>query len=74
MTKDFGKVAVLMGGWSAERAVSLKSGKAVLEALLSQGVNAVGIDAGRDIAGKLSGFDRVFNIFLDILFHQKTGG
>ncbi len=62
MTVNFGKVAVLMGGWSAERAVSLKSGKAVLEALQAQGVNAVGIDAGRDIAGKLSGFDRVFNI------------
>jgi D-alanine-D-alanine ligase len=59
---NFGKVAVLMGGWSAERAVSLKSGKAVLDALLSQGVNAVGIDAGRDIASKLGGFDRVFNI------------
>ncbi|HEX5637195.1 MAG TPA: D-alanine--D-alanine ligase, partial [Gammaproteobacteria bacterium] len=51
-----------MGGWSAERAVSLKSGKAVLDALVSQGVNAVGVDVGRDIAGKLSGFDRVFNI------------
>jgi D-alanine-D-alanine ligase len=51
-----------MGGWSAERAVSLKSGKAVLDALLAQGVNAVGIDAGRDIAEKLKGYDRVFNI------------
>jgi len=59
---NFGKVAVLMGGWSAERAVSLKSGKAVLDALLSQGVNAVGIDVSRDIASQLKGFDRVFNI------------
>ncbi|MDQ1363126.1 MAG: D-alanine-D-alanine ligase [Pseudomonadota bacterium] len=62
MTNKFGKVAVLMGGWSAERAVSLKSGKAVLDALVSQGVNAVGIDVGRDIASQLKGFDRVFNI------------
>lgn len=32
----FGKVAVLMGGWSAERAVSLNSGQAVLTALQTQ--------------------------------------
>mgnify|MGYP000211066797 CR=1 FL=1 len=31
--QDFGKVAVLMGGWSAEREISLKSGAAVLAAL-----------------------------------------
>ena len=41
----FGKVAVLYGGTSAEREVSLDSGEAVLAALLRQGVNAVGIDA-----------------------------
>ena len=62
MSAGLGKVAVLMGGWSAERAVSLNSGNAVLQSLLSQGVNAVGVDVGRDIASKLSGFDRVFNI------------
>ncbi|TNF37899.1 MAG: D-alanine--D-alanine ligase [Gammaproteobacteria bacterium] len=60
--KQFGKVAVLMGGWSAEREVSLKSGKAVMDALLNKGVNAVAIDANRDIHHHLSGFDRVFNI------------
>ena len=43
---DFGKVAVLMGGRSAERAVSLDGGKAVLESLQRSAVNAVGIDAG----------------------------
>jgi len=42
--KDFGRVAVLMGGWSAERPVSLQSGQAVLDALLRQGINAFGID------------------------------
>ena len=37
---DFGKVAVMMGGKSAEREVSLKSGAAVLAALRSNGVDA----------------------------------
>ena len=46
--QSFGKVAVLMGGWSAERAVSLKSGAAVLKALQSRGVDAHGIDVQRD--------------------------
>ena len=60
----FGKVAVLMGGWSAEREVSLKSGKAVLEALLSRGVDAHGIDVDRNIIQTLQAghYDRVFNI------------
>lgn len=43
MTRDvkaFGKVAVLMGGWSGEREVSLMSGQGVLDALLSKGVDA----------------------------------
>ena len=42
----FGKVAVLMGGWSAERAVSLVSGQAVLRALQARSVDAHGIDVG----------------------------
>lgn len=60
----FGRVAVLMGGWAAERDVSLVSGQAVLEGLLKRGVDAHGIDAGRDVLGVLSGgdFDRVFNV------------
>lgn len=44
------KIGVLMGGLSAEREVSLNSGKAVHQALLSQGFNAVAIDVGRDLA------------------------
>ena len=39
----FGRVAVLMGGWAAERDVSLVSGQAVLEGLLRRGVDAHGI-------------------------------
>src|SRR5499427_2886199 len=43
-------VAVLMGGWSAEREVSLCSGKACAEALEQQGYRVTRIDVGRDIA------------------------
>jgi len=61
---DFGRVAVLMGGWAAEREVSLVSGKAVLDVLLRRGVDAHGIDVGRDVLSVLAAgrFDRVFNI------------
>ena len=41
----FGKVAVLMGGTAAERIISLRSGEAVYQALLQQGIDAVRIDA-----------------------------
>ena len=48
--KAFGKVGVLLGGRSAEREVSLKSGAAVLAALLRQGVDAHAFDpAERDL-------------------------
>jgi D-alanine-D-alanine ligase len=43
---NFGKVAVLLGGRSAEREVSLKSGSMVLNALKSRGVNALPFDPG----------------------------
>ncbi len=61
----FGKVAVLMGGSSAEREVSLRSGDAVLGALLAKGVNAVAVDAGSaDFVPQLQAgaFDCAFNI------------
>jgi len=48
------KIGVLMGGLSAEREVSLKSGAAVHRALLARGYNAVVIDVGRDLAGRLA--------------------
>ena len=59
-----GKVAVLMGGLSAEREISLMSGNAVLAALKSQGVDVHGIDVDENIVTELAegGFDRVFNI------------
>ncbi|MET0117547.1 MAG: D-alanine--D-alanine ligase [Sedimenticola sp.] len=67
---DFGKVAVLMGGDSAEREVSLNSGNAVLEGLCRKGVDAHGIDAGPDVLDQLAAgkFDRVF-----IVLHGRGG-
>jgi len=56
-------VAVLMGGWSAERDVSLASGKGIVEALQSLGHRVTAIDMGRDVAAKLAETkpDIVFN-------------
>jgi D-alanine-D-alanine ligase len=62
--KDFGRVAVLLGGWAPEREVSLVSGAAVLQSLQKQGVDAHGVDLSRERLLKLKGegFDRVFNV------------
>jgi len=67
---DFGKVAVLMGGRSSEREVSLMSGSGVLKALQSQGVNAHAFDpAERDLSElKRKGFKRCF-----IALHGRFG-
>lgn len=67
---DFGRVAVLMGGLSAEREVSLVSGEAVLDGLLRQGVDAHGVDVGSDIVSHLleGDFDRAF-----IVLHGRGG-
>lgn len=59
--KDFGKVAVLMGGDSAERAVSLKSGAAVLNALKRQSVDAEAFDPKEQALTALTQYQRVFN-------------
>jgi D-alanine-D-alanine ligase len=61
---EFGRVAVAMGGASAEREISLNSGNAVLNALVEQGVNAVAVDIGNDPISALltEQYDRVFNI------------
>jgi D-alanine-D-alanine ligase len=70
MTYEFGKVAVLFGGNSAERDVSLHSGQAVLDALLAQNINAHGIDPKTyDVAQlKKDQFDRAF-----IVLHGRGG-
>lgn len=60
--KDFGRVAVLMGGESSEREVSLMTGNNVLAALKDLGVDAVDIDVKGDITQRLAseGIDRAF--------------
>ena len=67
---SFGKVAVLMGGLSAEREISLMSGQGVLQALRSQGVDAHAFDpAERDLSAlKKDGFSRCF-----IALHGRFG-
>lgn len=68
--QDFGKVAVLMGGQSAERTISLESGRAVTTALNNAGVNAHEIDFGKETFNRLvnDDFDRVF-----IALHGRGG-
>ena len=68
--RDFGKVAVLMGGKSAEREVSLMSGSGVLKALQSKGVDAHAFDpAERDLSElKRKGVKRCF-----IALHGRFG-
>ena len=67
---DFGKVAVLMGGPSAEREISLLSGNAVLGALRSKGVDAHAFDPAQRPLYELAsaGFSRVF-----IALHGRFG-
>ena len=62
--EEFGRVAVMMGGDAAERPVSLKSGNAVYEAMLRQGIDAIAIDVTGSPIEALAGhrIDRVFNI------------
>lgn len=65
-----GRVAVLMGGWSAERPISIKSGLAVTHALLAQGVDAVACDVKclDDLIAVTKEYDRAF-----IALHGRWG-
>ncbi|NKN32363.1 D-alanine--D-alanine ligase [Marichromatium bheemlicum] len=67
---EFGRVAVLLGGAAAEREISLKSGRAVLEALRRQGVDAEPIDPEADVLERLraGGFARAF-----VVLHGRGG-
>jgi D-alanine-D-alanine ligase len=69
-SRDFGRVAVLMGGRSAEREVSLMSGQGVLQALRSQGVDAQAFDPAERPLDELrrEGVSRVF-----IALHGRYG-
>ena len=69
--REFGRVAILMGGWSAEREISLMSGQAVLRALEQRGVDAHAVDADRKtVVQQLAagGFDRAF-----VALHGRGG-
>lgn len=68
--RAFGRVAVLMGGWSGEREVSLWSGQAVHAALLARGVDAQAVDLDREQLLRLGteGYARAFNVM------HGTGG
>ena len=65
---SFGNVAVLYGGESAEREISLQSGQAILSALQAKGVSAQGLDCSGDYLPELEGYDRVF-----IALHGRGG-
>jgi len=68
--QDFGRVAVLYGGISSEREISIKSGLCVLHALQEAGVNVFGIDVGQNFIYKLTSerIDRAF-----IMLHGAFG-
>jgi D-alanine-D-alanine ligase len=66
--RKFGRVAVLFGGTAAERAISLISGTAVLEALQAAGVNAEKFDPAERNIAEISEFDRAF-----IVLHGRGG-
>ena len=67
---NFGRVGVLLGGRSSEREISLMSGRAVLQALRSRGVDAIAFDPGLQTVSELeqARFDRVF-----IALHGRFG-
>lgn len=65
---DFGKVAVLFGGTSAEREVSLNSGSRVLAALQGQGIDVHAFDPATQTLDDLKGYDRAF-----IALHGRHG-
>lgn len=67
MTKH---VAVLMGGWSAEREVSLRSGQACADALTRLGYRVTPLDAGRDVAAALTAIKP--DVALNVL-HGRPG-
>jgi D-alanine-D-alanine ligase len=54
MTRKYNHVAVLMGGWSAEREVSLSSGAGCVAALREAGYQVTEVDVGRDLAARLT--------------------
>ena len=74
LLEKFGKVGVLMGGYSSEREISLKSGKAILKALKEEGCRAIGVDIVDSDINKI--MDTILNAQIDTAFialHGKLG-
>ncbi|VAW99163.1 D-alanine--D-alanine ligase [hydrothermal vent metagenome] len=65
---DYGKVVVLMGGWSAEREVSLNGGSAVVDALQKQDIDCVALDIKKSEV-----FSQISNCEYDIAFNMLHG-
>jgi len=68
MAKRMGRVAVLMGGSSSERAISLQSGTAVLDGLREAGIDAIPFDPSENKISELQSFDRAF-----VILHGEGG-
>ncbi len=66
--RQFGRVAVLLGGTAAERPISLLSGQEVLNALQAAGVNAEAFDPAERSVAELANYDRAF-----IVLHGRGG-
>ena len=69
---DAKHVVVLMGGWSAERAVSLVTGRAVADALAARGYRVSEIDVARDLAARLAALDPTPDVAFNAL-HGRAG-
>ncbi|MDA9180969.1 D-alanine--D-alanine ligase [Gammaproteobacteria bacterium] len=70
MNRDYGKILVLMGGWSNEREISLISGESVFNSLITSGLNVIKLDLNKDNISKVKELnpDRIF-----IVLHGKGG-
>ena len=70
MNRDYGKILVLMGGWSNEREISLISGESVFNSLITSGLDVIKLDLNKDNISKIKKLnpDRIF-----IVLHGKGG-
>ena len=70
MNRDYGKILVLMGGWSNEREISLISGESVFNSLVASKLDVIKLDLNKDNIGKVKELnpDRIF-----IVLHGKGG-
>ena len=70
MNRDYGKILVLMGGWSNEREISLISGESVFNSLITSGLDVIKLDLNKDNISKIKELnpDRIF-----IVLHGKGG-